>query len=109
MTAAEFEGMKPGGYFINTSRGSLVDEDALAKALTGDRLRGAGLDVTRQEPPQPDNPLLRLDNVLLTPHTAGLTEECTRRMSLVSVQNALDAIDGRLDPDLVVNKEVLER
>jgi D-3-phosphoglycerate dehydrogenase len=109
MSTAEFAGMKPGASFINAARGSLVDEDALAEALTKGPLRSAGLDVTRHEPPPPDNPLLGLDNVVLTPHTAGLTEEGARRMSLVSVQNALDAIDGRLDPDLVVNKEVLKR
>ena len=89
------------------SRGSLVDEDALAAALTGGQLRGAGLDVTRQEPPAPDCPLIGLDQVIFSPHIAGLTEECARRMSEVSVQNVLDGIDGRLDPELVVNKQVL--
>ncbi|MFQ5773335.1 MAG: NAD(P)-dependent oxidoreductase [Kiloniellaceae bacterium] len=107
MGRREFEAMKPGGYFINVARGSLVDEDALADALSRGRLRGAGLDVTRQEPPARDSPLLRLSNVILTPHCAALTEECARRMSVVSVQNALDGLDGRLKPELVVNKEVL--
>ncbi len=107
MTAAEFAGMKPGAIFVNVSRGSLVDEDALAAALTGGRLRGAGLDVTRQEPPPPDCPLIGLDQVIFSPHIAGLTEECARRMSEVSVQNVLDGIDGRLDPELVVIKQVL--
>ena len=107
MAAAEFQAMKPGAYFINAARGSLVDEQALAGALTGGRLRGAGLDVLRHEPPGSDCPLLGLDNVILSPHTAALTGECNRRTSLVSAQNVLDAIDGRLRPELVVNREVL--
>ena len=109
MGAAEFAKMKAGGYFINVARGSLVDEDALIAALTNGRLRGAGLDVMREEPPAPDCPLLTLDNVVLSPHTAASTKECLRRMSEVSVRNILDGIDGRLDAGLVVNKEVLGR
>ncbi len=104
---AEFAAMKPGAYLVNTARGTLVDEDALFDALTGGHLRGAGLDVTRQEPPQPDNPLLGLENLVLTPHMASLTEEGVARMAMASVQNCLDAIDGRLRPDYVVNREVL--
>ncbi len=107
MGAEEFAGMKTGGTFINVARGALVDEEALVAALTNGQLRGAGLDVTREEPPAPDNPLLKLDNVTLSPHISALTKECAQRMSEVSVQNILDAIDGRLDPKLVVNKEVL--
>ena len=99
--------MKPGAILVNTARGTLVDEDALFDALTAGHLRGAGLDVTRQEPPQPDNPLLGLKNVVLTPHMASLTEEGVSRMAMASVQNCLDAIDGRLRPEFVVNKDVL--
>ncbi len=107
MGAEEFARMKIGSTFINVARGALVDEAALVAALSNGHLRGAGLDVTRDEPPAPDNPLLKLDNVTLSPHISALTEECAQRMSEVSVQNILDAIDGRLDPKLVVNKEVL--
>ncbi len=107
MGAAEFAKMKAGAYLINVARGTLVDEDALVDALTGGRIRGAGLDVTREEPPAPSNPLLKLDNVVLSPHSAALTEECTRRMTEVSVRNILDALDGRLDAAFVVNKDVL--
>ncbi len=104
---AEFAALKPGAFLVNTARGSLIDEDALYDALTGGGLRGAGLDVTREEPPQPDSPLLGLDNLVLTPHMSSLTEEGTERMAMASVQNCLDAIDGCLRPDYVVNKEVL--
>ena len=104
---AEFAAVKPGAFLVNTARGSLIDEDALYDALTGGGLRGAGLDVTREEPPQPDSPLLGLDNLVLTPHISSLTEEGTERMAMASVRNCLDAIDGCLRPDCVVNKEVL--
>ncbi len=102
-TLADFHGI----LASHVARGTLVDEDALTAALINGRLRGAGLDVTRDEPPAPDSPLLRLDNVVLSPHVAALTEECSRRMSEVSVKNILDAFDGRLDAAFVVNKDVL--
>jgi len=107
--SAEFAAMKSGAFLVNTARGTLIDEEALHEALTGGHLRGAGLDVTRQEPPKPDNPLLGLENVVLTPHIGSLTEEGVGRMAMESVQNCLDAIDGRLRPDYVINKEVLGR
>lgn len=104
---AEFAAMKPGAFLVNTARGTLIDENALFDALTGGGLRGAGLDVTRKEPPEPDNPLLGLENLVLTPHLASLTDEGMERMAMASVQNCLDAIDGCLRVDNVVNKEVL--
>lgn len=106
-TAREFSAMKPGAYFINTARGSLVDENALHEALASGHLRGAGLDVTRAEPPAPDNPLLKLDTVVFSPHNAAFTQEAGRRVSETCVRNALDAIDGKLDPAFVVNRQVL--
>ncbi|MGE3625616.1 MAG: NAD(P)-dependent oxidoreductase [Hyphomicrobiales bacterium] len=105
--ADEFAAMKAGSYFINTARGSLVDEDALHSALASGHLRGAGLDVTRAEPPAPDNPLLALDTVVFSPHNAAFTDEAARRVSETCVRNALAAIDGRLDPACVVNRQVL--
>ncbi|MEQ9326503.1 MAG: hydroxyacid dehydrogenase [Rhodospirillales bacterium] len=104
---AELAAMKPGACLINTARGSLVDENALHAALTAGTLRGAGLDVTRDEPPAPDNPLLSLDNVLFTPHNSALCDETIARVSKTCVENALAALDGRLDPYFAVNPEVL--
>ena len=104
----ELKRMKPGAFLINTGRGSLICEDALIRALGCGQLGGAGLDVTRDEPPAPDSPLLNLENVILSPHCASHTRECMARMSEVSVRNILDAFDGRLNPELVVNRESLE-
>lgn len=105
--AGEFETMKPGAYVINTARGSLIDEAALHKALTEGTLGGAGLDVTKDEPPLADNPLLTLDNVLFTPHNSALCVETGARVAKVCAQNVLAGLAGKLDPALVVNGEVL--
>lgn len=107
--ARELAAMRRTAIVISTARGGLVDETALADALRSGRIRAAGLDVFVDEPPAADNPLLKLDNVLLSPHTAGLTEECAMRMAVVSARNALGGLDGNLDPELVVNKHVLKR
>lgn len=95
--------MRPGAFLVNTGRGGLVDEDALADALDAGRLGGAGLDVFLAEPPTGQERLLRSDRVVLSPHIAGLTEECTVRMGEVAARNIVDFFDGRLDPKLVVN------
>jgi D-3-phosphoglycerate dehydrogenase len=105
--AARLAKMKASAVLICTARGGLVDETALAAALREGRLSAAGLDVFAEEPPPAGHPLFALDNVILSPHSAALTEECAARMSRVSAQNCLDALDGRLDPNLVVNADVL--
>jgi phosphoglycerate dehydrogenase-like enzyme len=79
--------MKPGAVLVNTARGGLVDEPALVKALTEGRLRAAGLDVFAVEPVEPGNPLLALDNVVLAPHVAWLSQETIRRSLAVAVDN----------------------
>jgi D-3-phosphoglycerate dehydrogenase len=106
---AAFAGMKKTAIVISTARGGIVDEPALVEALKSGRIRAAGLDVFTDEPPAPDNPLLRLDNVLLSPHSASITEECAIRMAEVSARNALGGLDGKLDPEFVVNKQVLKQ
>lgn len=101
--AAELAKLKPTALLINTARGGLVDEAALTEALAQGRLAGAGLDVFASEPPPPDHPLRKSDRVLLSPHTAGLTQEAAIRMSRSAAQNILDYFAGTLDPALVVN------
>lgn len=104
---AELARMRPGALLVNTARGGLVDEAALARALERGHLGGAALDAFAQEPPPADHPLLKLSNVLLTPHMAGVTAEAAVRMAVESAQNVLAALDGRLDPSVVVNPHVL--
>ncbi len=105
---AEFKAMKPSSVIVNCARGGIIDEAALHAALTGGEIRAAGLDVFDAEPSPANNPLFQLDNVILSPHIAGVTVEAMIRMSTQTVQNVLDVFDGRLDPEVVVNKEVLK-
>jgi D-3-phosphoglycerate dehydrogenase len=107
--AAELAAMKPTALVINTSRGGLIDEAALAAALNEGRIGGAGIDTFDEEPPRPDNPLLAADRAILSPHIAGLTQEAMARLSVAAAENVLAGLDGRLDPALVVNAEVLGR
>jgi len=106
--AEELALMKRHAILINTARGGIVDEEALATALQNDALGGAGLDVLQQEPPALHTALLaQRDKLILSPHSAGLTEEAAMRMSVSAATNIVDYFTGQLDTDLVVNKQVL--
>jgi glycerate dehydrogenase len=94
--------MKPSAFLINTSRGPLVDEPALAEALNSGRIAGAGLDVLATEPPPPDNPLLYAKNCFITPHIAWATKAARERLLRTVVENVRAFLDGR--PQNVVNR-----
>src|SRR5689334_8412307 len=99
--------MKEDGFLVNTARGGIVDEEALYQALSTGKLRGAGLDVLDKEPPDPANKLFTLENVIFSPHMAGVTKEASDRMAVTAVENILSVFDGRTNAANVVNKEVL--
>src|ERR1700723_2575564 len=103
--AREFAAMQPHAYFITTARGFIHDETALLEALRDKRIAGAGLDVWAKEPPPPDHPLLQFDNVLASPHTAGVTKEARENMARIAAEQMLDALDGKRPPRLI-NPEV---
>src|SRR5713101_737166 len=103
--AREFAAMQPHAYFITTARGFIHDEGALLEALRNKSIAGAGLDVWAKEPPPADHPLLQFDNVLASPHTAGVTREARENMGRIAAEQILDALDGRRPPRLI-NPEV---
>src|SRR6185312_14217052 len=93
--AAELRAMKPTAILVNAARGPLVDEAALADALTNGAIAGAGLDVLEQEPPAADSPILKAPNVVLSPHTAGNTVEASRRLAVSAAEIVIAALSGR--------------
>jgi D-3-phosphoglycerate dehydrogenase len=99
--------MPKGSIVINTARGGIIDEVALVASLEGGHTRAAGLDVFAVEPLPLGSPILSSKRVVLTPHSAALTEQSLIGMGLMTARNALAGLDGALDPNLVVNRAVL--
>ena len=105
--AEELAQLKPSAILVNCARGGIVNEDALYETLKAEKIFGAGIDVFAIEPTPGDHPLFTLDNVLVNPHAAASAVECLERMGVQAAQNILDQFDGKLDPDMVVNQDVL--
>lgn len=97
--------MKPSAFLINTSRGGIVNEAALAEALNAGVLAGAALDVFEHEPPEAGSLLLSCKNLLMTPHSAALTKECVVRVAIGAAQGIVDFLSGR-KPEFVYNRDV---
>jgi D-3-phosphoglycerate dehydrogenase len=108
LNAAAFARMKPGALFISTARGGIHDERALADALASRHLGGAGLDVWDREPPPPDHPLLRFENVVPSYHMAGVTHEARRNIAAIGAEQIVQFVRGERPPRLV-NPEVWDR
>lgn len=106
--AARLALFKPGAYLVNTARGSVVAEEALVSALVSGHLGGAAIDVYDPEPPLRSNPLLALENVIVTPHFCAMTEESLRNMGVTVAQGVVDALAGRR-PHFLVDPAVWER
>jgi D-3-phosphoglycerate dehydrogenase len=106
--AKQFALMKPTAYFVNTARGPIVNEQALYEALASNRIAGAAIDVFEQEPTPPGNPLLQLENIIVTPHHVCLTDECINTVT-ASVFNACRELAHGRVPRNVVNQQVLGR
>ncbi|MBD3293038.1 MAG: hypothetical protein GF393_08950, partial [Armatimonadia bacterium] len=86
--------MKPTALLVNTSRGGIIDEEALARALQEGEIAAAGVDVLSEEPPPEDHPLLRLDNILITPHTAWYSEQARQEVFTGGLRELADALRG---------------
>ncbi len=106
--APQFALMKPSAWFLNVARGPIVDEPALIDALRAGRIAGAGLDVFEQEPVDPANPLLRMDNVIVTPHALCWTDECFHAIASDGLRSVVDFSLGRR-PAHVVNPQAWGR
>ena len=100
--------MKPNALLINTSRGGVIDESALVRALKEGRIAGAALDVTDPEPPSGDNPLLSLENVIVTPHAAFYSVAATAELARKAAENVVTVLRGEV-PKTLVNAEVLDQ
>ena len=107
INAERLDLMKETAYLINTSRGPIVEEQALINALRNQRIQGAGLDVFEQEPIDINNPLLNMENVILTPHAICWTDECFLGNGQSACQSIVDVSMGRL-PQNIVNREVVD-
>jgi D-3-phosphoglycerate dehydrogenase len=99
--------MKPTAYIINTARGPIIDQKALTEVLQKRKIAGAGLDVLEAEPPDPNDPILNLDNVILAPHALCWTDQCFAGNGAADVRAVLDVQHGRV-PRGVVNRKVLD-
>lgn len=99
--------MKPSAILINTARGGIVDEAALADALAAKKIAGAGLDVLAEEPPPADHPLFKFENVIFAPHTAGVNHDALTRMAGAAVDNILSVFEGQIIRANVINQDVL--
>ena len=108
VAANQYALMKPSAYFVTTARGSIHDEKALEEALRGKKIAGAGLDVWEKEPPPLEHPLLAFDNVIVTPHTAGVTREARENMGRFAAEQMIAALDGK-PVARVLNREVWPR
>jgi D-3-phosphoglycerate dehydrogenase len=104
-TKQEFNLMKKSSFIINCARGGILNEEDLYEALTNKKIAGAGLDVFDVEPTPSSNPLFKLNNVILSPHIAGVTVESTVRMATETVQNVLDVLDDKINQSVVVNNK----
>jgi D-3-phosphoglycerate dehydrogenase len=101
--------MKPTAYIVNCARGGVIDEDALIEVLKEKRIAGAGIDVFQQEPPELNNELLKLDNVLLSPHSAAMTKEAAIRMAIEAAEAVVDFIEGRMPKYIYNLKDLKEK
>ncbi|MBO67251.1 MAG: hypothetical protein CL398_02970 [Acidiferrobacteraceae bacterium] len=108
ITETTLKQMKPSAIVINTARGGIINELDLATALVQGTIAGAGIDVFSQEPPEPEHPLLKLPNVVLSPHCAGVSRESLERMAIISCENIFAAFNGALKPEMVANPEVIK-
>ena len=104
-TKQEFDLMKKSSFIINCARGGILNEEDLYEALTSKKIAGAGLDVFDVEPTPSSNPLFKLNNVILSPHIAGVTVESTVRMATETVQNVLDVLDDKVNQSVVINNK----
>ncbi|MDD3164350.1 MAG: hydroxyacid dehydrogenase [Oscillospiraceae bacterium] len=105
--AAQLQAMKPSAYLINASRGPIVDEQALVEALRAGEIAGAGLDVFEQEPPPAEHPLFSMDNVIVSPHNAALSDGALLAMAMDSSQGVIEYLEGK-PVSYPVNPAVLE-